>query len=157
MTASRKHEWQILLPRSPPWLPQTQLRVIRSHSSFFLGINLERETGGSEEGLFLLSTAAARVHQRTQQSQGLKLFLWVCPSFPLTPCSWLLGVVNQQPPAPWTRGLFGMRPKAPVCPSNEDRALALSLMNGGWGRRSTCQHQKRMKTLQNDSITEQWE
>lgn len=95
----------------------------------------EGKRGRKVRSFFLgaLQLQGALTNPAVTRTQSLSLD---CPSFPLTPCSWLLGVVNQHPLAPWRWGLFGTLPKTPVCPSNEAWAPGLSLMNGSWSLQS---------------------
>lgn len=117
MTASRKHRWHLQLLHLPfvatsiypiplAAIPRESLQEgkWRGESKLFFFFLLALQLQGA-----LINTAVTRTQTLSP----------TCPSFPSSPCSWLLGVVNQHPLAPWTWGLFGVLPKTPLRPSNE--------------------------------------
>lgn len=75
-----------------------QLCDIWVHSRLFLGINLDGAPEGGKVGSFFCECCSCRAHQPNPAVTRTQALSLACPSIPLTPCSWLLGIVSQHPP-----------------------------------------------------------
>lgn len=143
MTAPCKHKWHLQLLTSA-WL---QFSFTRSSP-----LNKFREgSRGWKVKVFVLQLQGALTSPAVTRAQTLSL---TCTSFPSTPCSWLLGVVNQHPPKlPEHGGSLACCPNLPPV-----RLMRPELRVRPWRMEAEARGVKgRIKTRRYDSIPEQWE